>query len=108
MKPLHLMVTAAAALPMPSVASEVVVPAPLHNNNNDENIYGVPTGATGGHRHHKRARQMEDPVGSTGPSGLYNPNPTPDPVRSPYHIVSVIFRLIIYFTDHCGYHHRIS
>ena len=107
MKPLHLMVTAAAALPMPSVASEVVVPAPLHNSN-DENIYGVPTGATGGHRHHKRARQMEDPVGSTGPSGLYNPNPTPDPVRSPYHIVSVIFRLIIYFTDHCGYHHRIS
>ena len=88
------MVTAAAVLPVPSVASEVVVPASLHNNN-DENIYGVPTGiGAGGQRHHKRARQMEHQIGSTGPSGLYNPDPTPDPVRSPYHIVSVIFPLV--------------
>ena len=88
MKPLHLMVTAAAALPLPSVASEVVVPAPLHNGN-DENFYGA-----GGHRHHKRARQKQHPVESTGPAGLYNPSPNPEPDRSPYHIVSAIFRLL--------------
>jgi hypothetical protein len=68
----------------------------------------VPTSiGAGGQRHHKRARQMEHQIGSTGPSGLYNPDPTPDPVRSPYHIVSVIFPLVTYcFTDQCcGYHH---
>ena len=95
MKPLHLMVSAAAALPVVSGASEMVAAASLHTGNNDENIHGVPTGA-GGHRHHKRARQMQHPVGSTGPAGLHNPDPNPisEPVRSPYHIVSDVFQLL--------------
>lgn len=106
MKPLHLMVTAAAALPMASVAGEIGAAASLHSNNNDENIYGVPTGTAGGH---KRARQMKHPIGSTGPSGLYNINPTPDPLRSPYHIVSVIFPLVylhvLFYRPMLRYHH---
>ena len=87
------MVSAAAALPMASGASEMVAAASLHTGNNDENIYGVPTGAVG-HKHHKRARQMQHSVGSTGPAGLRNPNPNVEPVRSPYHIVSAVFQLL--------------
>ena len=79
MKSLHLMATAAAALPIASGGIELRSAVSLENSN-DENII----------RHHKRARRLKHPIGSTGPAGLYSPEPEPS-IRSPYHIVSVSF-----------------
>lgn len=83
MRPLHLMVTtAAAALPMASSAIEMGAAA---SHSNGENAGGIATNAVpagGGGQRHKRARQMNQPTGPTDPAGPY------EPVRSPYHIVS--------------------
>ncbi len=82
--------TAAAALPMASSAIEMGAAATSHSN---DETNAVPAG--GGQRH-KRARQMNQPTRPTGPAGLNNPNT--EPVRSPYHIVSLAhanFRLTI-------------
>ena len=87
MRPLHLMVTtAAAALPTASSAIEMGAAA---SHSNGENVGGIATNAVpagGGGQRHKRARQMTQPTGPTDPAGPYKPNT--EPVRSPYHIVS--------------------
>ena len=83
MRPLHLMVTTAAAV-LPMASSAIEMGAAASHSNDETNA--VPAG--NGQRH-KRARQMNQPTGPTGPAGLDNPNT--DAVRSPYHIVSPIF-----------------
>lgn len=75
--------TAAAALPMASSAIEMGAAA---SHSNGENAGGIATNAVpagGGGQRHKRARQMNQPTGPTDPAGPY------EPVRSPYHIVSI-------------------
>ena len=99
MRPLHLMVTtAAAALPMASSAIEMGAAA---SHSNGENAGGIATNAVpagGGGQRHKRARQMNQPTGPTDPAGPYKPNT--EPVRSPYHIVSICQINFVSFSGH--------
>ena len=95
MKPLHILVTAAAALPMASSAIEMGAAASLDSNAEHVGVNAVPADTGGGQGHKRARRQKKHPIGSTGPAGLYKPK-TKEPVRSPYHIVSLAMHICAY------------